>query len=390
MTVQQWKKIIGFFVIISIIVLLLQLSSMVAKKSQNQTEMLETGKGTTFMPPPEPPVKRDRQNLKPEPQVLPEKTITKKVPAELSEPERKSASKKELPTENKKQADKQLAKSDKVDSANQKKTNDPSFSKPKQHQRNDSQKDRGDRETSSSRMVKNGFSKRKKVKQSSNKKGVQTISMSDAQFLSLDIKRDELIENSKQGRKKEGLYGWGILSDYKNPDIAHRLLGGIPFAIDVSAKQYYKINLLEKSAQPAFAMSAYGATGVEANDPQLPHIVKQAFHQGTVKKTPQQLSYFYLFSLDTETYINSKVVNAFEWYLTNVKNNAIEPESFREKARLRIGVWQAKRQSGGQMGIVIPVYFDYQNKHLFFPTSYYQYDYEAVRLNIKINKSEYQ
>jgi hypothetical protein len=385
MIVHQWKKIIGFFLIISIIVALLQLSSMVVKKQYNHREMIDLGKGSTFMPATEHHEKKIDQNSTDEQQTLPIKTTAKKAPSKLSEQEKKTLTDKKSLSEKKLQPKKQLEKTVNENAESMNKRDDSTISKSTQHQKTGTLKS-----SKNERISKSGLSERKNSHKPSNQKGVQTISLSDTQFFKLDIKRDEVIENSRQSNKKEGLYGWGILSDYKNPDFAHRVLGGIPFAINTTAKQYYKINLSESSIQPAFAMSSYGATGVEANDPQLHNIAQKGFQQGVVKIPHQQLSYYYLFSLDTETYINSKVVNAFEWYLENMNKKAIDSEHFRKEARLRIGVWQAKRQTGGQMGIVIPVYFDYQHERLFLPSSFYHDDYETACLNIHINKKDYQ
>ncbi|KPA15137.1 hypothetical protein MHK_004656, partial [Candidatus Magnetomorum sp. HK-1] len=172
------------------------------------------------------------------------------------------------------------------------------------------------------------------------KKNLESISLPDDQFIDLDRKRDEMIDmENKKNKEVKGIYGWGVLNDYKNPDLAHRILGGIPFAIDDGEKRYYRIYPDEQLVQPAIAVSAYGTTGIEANDPSLRLIVKKAIKKGRIKTNPYNLSYFYLFSIHTESYIQAKVVNAFEWFIQSSKFNEKDSKIFREKAKLRIGVW---------------------------------------------------
>jgi len=122
----------------------------------------------------------------------------------------------------------------------------------------------------------------------------------------------------------------------ENPDLAHRILGGIPFAIDSIQKKYYRINIEEKNVQPAFAVSAFGPTGVEANDPILFKLMQKGYQKGVVTEPPDQLHFYYLFSLNTEHYIRAKIYYAFEWFISNATFKILDPDNFRKSARLRI------------------------------------------------------
>jgi len=377
---QQWKKIAGFVIIIGSILVLLQLSSMVSKNHIKHSTMVELESGPSFVPKTDSSLKSKEKDYDPSEE---SKLQTKKLISESPE--------KELP-ESAKKTDVQPLTSQTENHREEPKTNQSAFQKEtvdttkKGHQidnhqaKNFQEMDKGDIR-SSQHLGKESSSSERKLK---------TITLSNAAFLSLDRERDELIKKTKKSSKKhEGMYGWGILNDYEHPDKAHQILGGIPFAIDRKQKNYYRINLKEKNVQPAFGISAYGTTGVEANDSQLLIIIKKAFKQGIVKIPPGQLDFYYLFSLSTEQYIHIKIVNAFEWFLSNAKHDYSDTNLFRKKARLRVGIWRAVRDSGGEIGVVIPVYFEFENKQLFFSPSYYHYDTEARRLNIHIEKQDY-
>jgi len=218
-----------------------------------------------------------------------------------------------------------------------------------------------------------------------------TIALSDESFIDLDMNRDRIIEDARYFDKEvEGKYGWGVLGDYDDPDYAHRLLGGVPFAIDSKEKRYFRIFIAENKVQPAMGISAYGTTGVDANDSILPYIVKSAVRKGAIVANVNRLSYYYLFSLDTERYIIAKVINAFEWYIARLKMDSKKTLDFQKNARLRIAVYKATRPGGGKLGVVIPVYFKFKGQKIYLPDKYYHQDAEARSLNIVIDRNDYE
>ncbi|MCP4112772.1 MAG: hypothetical protein GY749_45795 [Desulfobacteraceae bacterium] len=215
----------------------------------------------------------------------------------------------------------------------------------------------------------------------------RVISLSEKEFVALDKARD----NGPAGLKKtEGIYGWGLVGNYEKPDTAVQTLGGTPFAIDEAAQYYYRISLSEGKVKAVTMVgAAYSTVGIEAHDQRLPSLVKQAVRSGKVFTRPENLRYYYLFTKSTEQYIIEKVGSAFEWFISESGYDPEKAEDFRKNARVRLDVWQARRPGGGEMGVAVPIYFDYKGEKIFLPDKYFQTDPESVRLALRIDRKEY-
>jgi len=386
---NKGKKILGFVIILSIIVIILQVSSIITKKIQQSEKTVVSKHGVKFMPETlhnkEPEIKKTNTDNK-----KPEITEITKIP---KRPEKNSPEiKKEEPLKSFEQLPQPKSTLKQNDSQNiESKTEvKQKLNKDIHHNERAKKEDNTYKEMIKTPLDSKTDIGESKIIKGSNKKAVENVSMTNKDFISLDLTRDMIIEEFvSSGKEIKGKYGWGILSDYENPDLAHRLLGGIPFAIYEAGKEYYRIYLEENRVQPAIALSAYGTTGIAAYDNKLRLLVVQAVKKGHVTTSPNLLKYYYLFSVNTEIYIRAKVVKAFEWYISKLNYNASSANSFRQEARLRIGVWKASRPDNGEMGVAIPIYFDYQNKKLFLPDDYYKEDQEALKLNVSIDQSKY-
>ena len=400
------KKITGFIVIMLILLLIMQIASMVAKKSQiKDKNTVALAPGVKFMPKPEMKKQNKEKEIQKPPEKHPEKILplkksqekqtsvekakdtiveeVHKVPQEISAAKennpqtteqskvKHTASEKDIITHDHKQSKKM-----EIQSSN-------SFQKFESHSKVSKEHQKASQNNNKTKVTENPPT-------STMPKTPETIALSEESFVDLDLYRDKIIEDARYFDKEvEGKYGWGVLGDYEDPDYAHILLGGVPFAIDAKEKRYFRIYISESKVQPAMGISAYGTTGVDANDPILPYIVKNAVKNGSIVTNLDHLSYYYLFSLDIERYIISKVMSAFEWYIIQFQMNNQKALDFRQKARLRIAVWKATRPGGGVLGAAIPVYFIYKGQKIFLPKKYYQQDNEAKALGIVINQSDY-
>ena len=399
------KKITGFIVIMIVLLLIMQIASMVAKKTQmKEQNTVALGPGVKFMPKPEvkkqdlekeirkPPEKPQEKQLAPKklhetPPSEKAKDVKsgeiQKYPQKMSAPVEKSPQKPDQSKEKHSAPEKDLM------------TSDQTISKTNEIQSTDSRHQTeslsGLSNTPQNASPKNNKREMTDVKSTSTiPKTPGSIALSEESFVDLDLYRDKIIEDAQYFDKDvEGKYGWGVLGDYEDPDYAHRLLGGVPFAIDAKEKRYFRIFVTENKVQPAMGISAYGTTGVDANDPILPYIIKNAIRNGSIVTNPNQLAYYYLFSLDTESYIISKVINAFEWYIAQLQMDGKKALDFRQKARLRLGVWKATRPGGGELGAAIPVYFIFKGQKIFLSEKYYKQDNEAKALGIIIDQSDY-
>ena len=397
---RKGKKLAGFILMLAVILIVLQVSSIIATKNKRLKKNVLMSPKATFLPQSKKiPQKQEESPLKNESETAPDKKsdlkkadLTKQVSqskANLAESKSEENNPEPKIDLNEPKKLKSLPISKITPELSQNPEAHEENIKPSHQSVNNKMAVTTEPELKTQTGSKSGYDSNKK-NSSSVQKNLETISIPDEQFIDLDRKRDEMIDMAtKKNKEVKGIYGWGVLNDYENPDLAHRILGGIPFAIDNTEKRYYRIYPDKKLVQPAIAVKAYGTTGIEANDKTLSLIVKKAIKKGHINTNPYRLSYFYLFSINTESYIQAKVVNAFEWFIQCSKFNEKDSKNFRENARLRIGVWKATRVGGGEMGIVIPVYFDFNDKKHFFPESYYQYDYEAASLGINIDPKKY-
>ncbi len=215
------------------------------------------------------------------------------------------------------------------------------------------------------------------------------VKLKESDFIAMDQDRDRMAMPSE---KTEGRLGWGLVGKYDEPDLPVRILGGRPFAIESGKEKntYYRIAMADKTVKPVSQVNAaYSTIGIDAFDPQLRTIVKNSVRLGKLSCDPENLKYCYLLSLSTQRYLMYKVSTAFEWYIQQAGMPRDQAETFRKEARLRMDVWKAVRENGGEMGVAIPIYFDMNGKKLFLPAAYYPTDPEAVRLNITINPDDY-
>jgi len=397
------RKILGFVGIMIVLFLVMQTASFISKKTQTKEKTtIKLGAGAIFMPQTEPEkhkaeINKTKQTVQPEKIQKPAKKnnelkensseIQKQRIQEIPEKMQTMSPNQELQKANPTQKNNTIAKSiDKLKTQSSPKTKGKTFSDRIPPTESENNKSISENDAYLKENV--SLSVHKNVTIDSKTPG--TVSLSNASFVELDQHRDQIIKDAQYFNKEvEGKYGWGILSDYENPDDAHQLLGGIPFAIDEKEKRYFRIYIDENKVQSAMGISAYGTTGVDANDPDLNKIVRKAVQSGNIIANTNQLSYFYLFSLDTERYIISKVISAFEWYIAKNKMDEKQSLNFRQEARLRIAVWKATRPKGGVLGTVIPVFFSYQGKEIYFPETYYHQDKEAVALGFSSGQSKY-
>ena len=363
------KKIAGFILILSVILVVLQLMSMFAKKDK-----VAVGPGAQFMP--EPVSEKDKP---------PEETIQQPDP----ETTKNAASKAETSPE----SEPPESESVEPEPVEAEKAGSPPHSIPEIPSISQDEKLGHLEAESSAKLLPVMPSKEKVAPKPDVKKGTKildVISLSNEEFVAIDNVRNKIKKHAESFQKEmDGLYGWGLVGEYKNPDMAVRTLGGIPFAIDEAGQRYYRISLSERQVRLTMIKSAYSATGIEAHDPKLSDLVKRAVQEEQVLVSPNSLSYYYLFSTNTERYIMGKVIRAFEWFINKSGFDGEKADEFRKNARLRLGVWQATRFGGGEMGIAIPIYFDYNDQKLFLPQEYYQNDSEAVRLKLKIDQNMY-
>jgi hypothetical protein len=220
------------------------------------------------------------------------------------------------------------------------------------------------------------------------KQEIEVLNLSEIDFVAIDRLHDRL-KAFADSSQKSGKFGWGLVGDYKDPDLAVRTLGGIPFAINTSGQRYYRIFISDRKVRPIVSAASYSVIGVEAHDSELERLFKEAVRKGQITDSIDKLSYHYLFTANTENYILGKVINAFEWFITKSDYSEEQADEFRKKARLRLAVWRAVREGGGEMGIAVPIYFNYNNQKLFLSQEYYQEDEEVIKLDLKINPNDY-
>ena len=223
-----------------------------------------------------------------------------------------------------------------------------------------------------------------------NKKKIVELELSEKQFLRLDHLQEDIATAFVSSRKEtKGKYGWGVVGNYSDPDLGVVTLGGIPFAIDEKTGYAYRIWPDREIVKPTIIGKAYSNVGVEAHATGLRGLLRNAYRKAEIASRPESLSLYYLFEKETERYIVGKVVSAFEWYIEKKGYGAEDAEHFRKNARLRIDVWKALRPRHGNLGIVVPVYFQYRGQKRFLPQAYYRFDKETASLDITINPSQY-
>ncbi len=215
--------------------------------------------------------------------------------------------------------------------------------------------------------------------------------VTDEEFIEIGHIQEEV----KQGsfNSKEGLFAWGLLSDYKNPDTAIRTLGGIPFAIDHRKRQFYKIHVVQVAVRQLPLGNSYSNIGIESTNPApLMRITRKAYQDGWLPVAHDKLSYVFMFTKDRESYVSGKVAAAFEWSIKNMNLSGEQADSFRASQRLCVEVFKIERPNKGINGVVIPIYFESaKGERVFLSREYYQhFDEEAAMLGIaSINKEEY-
>ena len=178
---------------------------------------------------------------------------------------------------------------------------------------------------------------------------------------------DELLAHIEQGDgapsdttlPAEGRYGWGVLAEYADPDLAARALGGV--AVALAGGRFYR--LVERggkvSVQPIHsAGAAYGAIGLEARDSALKRRLSEAVSDGRLSGTVGDYGLWYLFPRRQAGRLQRKVATAFE---CQIKSEGLEneaTEAFRREARLRGEVVVLARTNGGRLGVFRPLYFE--------------------------------
>jgi len=366
------KRLLAFIVIVIAVLIVLQLAGTVKKKST-----VSVGPGIQFYPekplkPGEPPKVKDQKS---------------ETPAPVPKPESKPEKKQSVPEK----AEKPVPEAPPVQTAKQetKKQTAPEQTLPLPENKAEKQSDNKAQEDKG--IIPEPIPLEKGAEKNFKSKIVKpgVVKLSQEEFIELDRNRDRIPETSAS-EKKEGAYGWGIVGKYEDRDLAVRTLGGIPFAIDKSGPYHYRI-YPDTGRVKATAMisAAYSNTGIEARDSKLRSLVRDAARARQVSGNPEKMEYYYLFSRSTERYVTHKVVNAFEWFIKDSRYDKEKAEDFRKNARIRLDVWQALRDSGGEMGIAVPVYFDYNGNKLFLADDYFKNDAEFAKSGIIIDKNIY-
>ena len=413
---KRRKKILGFILIIITIFVILQLLSLVASHFQTNEKMVMVDSGVSFIP--EKKQQKDKQihleksksdikkinqenkqlisNPQNKKQIQNQQKISEEKPVkDVSIPETKPDKENDAKIDNKNVNDSlseniksiKTPKLDKEDDNIKSGLKNSLLKKNESTENSEKKVSKQDNNIPKTNYIskdrQSTFKKKKVVKE------FETIQLNDKKFVEIDIDRDNIIQSYKSMNDKEGLYGWGIVTEYENPDIAHQLLGGFPFAIDHESNTYYRIYTKNQQIQPLINISAYGTTGIDAHDPLLRKIAQKGIKDGNISSYFSKLKFYFLFLKDTEAYINGKVYQIFEWYIKNQGFSAKNSDTFRKKARLRLGVWRIIRESAGELGVAVPIYFEYSGKKHFLPEKYYEYDSETSRLNIRINPEDY-
>ncbi len=204
--------------------------------------------------------------------------------------------------------------------------------------------------------------------------------LDEEMFRELDRERDKLTVNAPA--REDGMYSWGVVSDYRDPDLPHRVLGGTPFAIDPSGPYYYRIDLENGTIKAlAAADAAWSTVGVDAHDRRLKRILRDGVRSGRIAGAPRTIAFQYLFPRTTEAYLLNKVRTTFEWMIMHKKMPPAEAEDFRKTAGLRVDVVNAVRENGGRMGVAAPLYFDLKSgARLCLPEAFYSWDPELSRM----------
>ncbi|MES9902647.1 MAG: hypothetical protein ABW168_08180 [Sedimenticola sp.] len=184
--------------------------------------------------------------------------------------------------------------------------------------------------------------------------------ISNREFVELDNshKQTTPLTAAQQALAEEGGYGWGVLDEYADPDRASRVLGGHEI-IQVGSR-FFRLTP-SRIRTLSHVKGIYGLNeGLKVLGRNLWHRAERALQQGELGHSTDNIQLWYLFLEQEARHLKGRVVATFE---CQIREQAIaDTEVFRKTARLRNAVYVLKRESGGQMGVLMPRYFDYRGE----------------------------
>ena len=186
--------------------------------------------------------------------------------------------------------------------------------------------------------------------------------VSDEEFVAIEQaqgRTDERTDAQRRHQDEDGWYGWGVLSDYSDPDRAARLLGG---AAVVQTKGRFFM-LREKAggqvvARPiADVSAAYGSIALRGHGSAFKGQLHRALSAGELLGRAADFKLWFLFPRREATHLGNKVVKVFECHIRESGVSGEAADRFREQSRLRGAVLLLRRANGGRLGIYLPDYF---------------------------------
>ena len=170
---------------------------------------------------------------------------------------------------------------------------------------------------------------------------------------------DERTDAQRRHQDREGWYGWGVLSDYADPDRAARLLGGAA-AVQRDGSFF---TLRERSggevrARPiANLTAAYGSIALRGHGSAFRQRLRRALADGQLLGREADYKLWYLFPQREAAHLGNKVVSVFECHVRESGLSGEAADRFRKESKLRGAVLALRRANGGRLGIYLPRYF---------------------------------
>ena len=184
----------------------------------------------------------------------------------------------------------------------------------------------------------------------------------DEEFVAIEQaqgRTDERTDAQRRHQVEDAWYGWGVLSDYADPDRAAQLLGGA--AVVQRAASFF--TLRRKSggqvvARPIANVSAgYGSIALRGHGNVFRQRLSRALAGGQLLGREADYKLWYLFPRREATHLGDKVVKVFECHIRETGLSGEVADRFRAQSKLRGAVLALRRANGGRLGIYLPRYF---------------------------------
>ena len=170
---------------------------------------------------------------------------------------------------------------------------------------------------------------------------------------------DERTDAQRRHQEEDGWYGWGVLTDYADPDQAARLLGGA--AVVQRNDSFFTLRERaggEVTARPIGNLSAaYGSIGLRGHGSAFRQRLRRALSTRELRGREDDYTLWYLFPRREATHLGNKVVAVFECQVRESGLSGEAADRFRKESKLRGEVLALRRANGGRLGIYLPRYF---------------------------------